>query len=37
MGYVRYDNSAEWPPALQWKPAVPGQLWKPTGALNSND
>jgi HlyD family secretion protein len=35
MGYVRYDNSAEWPPALQWKP-VPEQLWKPTGALNSN-
>jgi HlyD family secretion protein len=37
MGYVRYDNSAQWPPALQWKPAVPGQLWKPTGALNSSN
>jgi HlyD family secretion protein len=37
MGYVRYDNSAQWPPALQWKPAVPGQLWKPTGALNSGN
>lgn len=37
IGYVRYDNSAEWPPALQWKPVVPGQLWKPTGTLNSSN
>jgi HlyD family secretion protein len=37
MGYVRYDNSAEWPPALKWKPVAPGQLWKPTGALNSSN
>ena len=31
MGYVRLDNSAEWPPTLQSKP-VPEQLWKPTGS-----
>jgi len=36
MGYVRYENSAEWPPALQWKAALPEQIWKPTGALHSN-
>jgi HlyD family secretion protein len=30
MGYVRLDNSAEWPPDLQVK-AVPPELWKPTG------
>jgi HlyD family secretion protein len=31
MGYVRFDNSAQWPPVLQWKSVAPGQLWKPTG------
>jgi HlyD family secretion protein len=35
MGYVRLDNSAEWPPMLQVK-AVPAQLWKPTGSTGSN-
>jgi HlyD family secretion protein len=36
MGYVRYDNSAEWPPMLQVKNVVPNQLWSPTSAENSN-
>lgn len=31
MGYVRFDNSAQWPPMLQWKSVEPAQLWKPTG------
>jgi HlyD family secretion protein len=35
MGYVRFDNSAEWPPMLQVRP-VPAQLWKPTGSTGSN-
>jgi HlyD family secretion protein len=35
MGYVRYDNSAQWPPTLHWKPVAPSQLWKATGAENS--
>jgi len=35
MGYVRFDNSAQWPPMLQVKP-VPEQLWKPTGSTGSN-
>ena len=35
MGYVRLDNSAEWPPTLQSKP-VPEQLWKPTGSIGAN-
>ena len=35
MGYVRFDNSAEWPPVLVVKP-VPEQLWKPTGAIGSS-
>jgi HlyD family secretion protein len=34
MGYVRLDNSAQWPTTLQVKP-VPEQLWKPTGAIGS--
>lgn len=32
MGYVRSDNSAPWPPMLQWKSVTPDQLWKPIGA-----
>jgi len=35
MGYVRFDNSAQWPPMLQVKP-VPEHLWKPTGSTGSN-
>jgi HlyD family secretion protein len=35
MGYVRFDNSAEWPIALQVKP-VPEQIWKPTGSIGSS-
>jgi len=35
MGYVRFDNSAQWPSMLQVKP-VPEQLWKPTGSTGSN-
>jgi HlyD family secretion protein len=35
MGYVRFDNSAEWPPTLQVK-AVPEQLWKSTGSIGSD-
>jgi len=35
MGYVRFDNSAQWPPMLQWKPVVANQLWNPTGSENS--
>lgn len=31
MGYVRWDNSAEWPKDLQPK-AAPRNLWKPTGS-----
>jgi HlyD family secretion protein len=31
MGYVRWDNSAEWPANLQPK-AAPRDLWKPTGS-----
>jgi HlyD family secretion protein len=36
MGYVRYDNNAEWPPTLQWKPVTPNQLWNATGSQSSN-
>ena len=36
MGYVRFDNNAEWPPMLQWKPVAPNQLWNATGSENSN-
>jgi len=35
MGYVRFDDSAQWPPMLEVKP-VPEQLWKPTGSTGSN-
>jgi HlyD family secretion protein len=35
MGYVRYDNSAEWPTTLQWKNVSPNQLWNRTGAGDS--
>jgi len=35
MGYVRYDNNAEWPPTLQWKNVTPNQLWTATGGENS--
>jgi HlyD family secretion protein len=34
MGYVRYVDSAEWPPMLQVKNVAPNQLWNPTGADN---
>ena len=30
MGYVRFDNVAQWPPNLQPKAVSPDQLWKPT-------
>ncbi|HUN58393.1 MAG TPA: HlyD family efflux transporter periplasmic adaptor subunit [Candidatus Binataceae bacterium] len=35
MGYVRYDDSIQWPPDLQFK-QPPEQLWQATGALGSN-
>jgi HlyD family secretion protein len=35
MGYVRYDDSVQWPPDLQFK-QVPEQLWQASGALRSN-
>jgi HlyD family secretion protein len=35
VGYVRYDNSTEWPPLLQVKNVTPSQLWNPTGSENS--
>jgi HlyD family secretion protein len=35
MGYVRFDDSAEWPPMLQVKNVVPNQLWNPTSSENS--
>jgi HlyD family secretion protein len=35
MGYVRLDNSAEWPPMLQNRP-VPENLWQATGSHSSN-
>jgi HlyD family secretion protein len=35
MGFVRFDNSAEWPPMLQVKSVMPNQLWNATGAENS--
>lgn len=31
MGYVRFDQSAEWPEKLRVKP-VPATLWQPTGS-----
>jgi HlyD family secretion protein len=34
MGFVRYDDSAEWPPVLQVKNVAPNQLWNPTGSDN---
>jgi len=37
MGYVRFDESAPWPPILQQKP-LPSNfnlLWNPTGSANS--
>ncbi|MBV8452314.1 MAG: HlyD family efflux transporter periplasmic adaptor subunit [Deltaproteobacteria bacterium] len=36
MGYVRFNNNAEWPPMLQWKPVTPNQLWNATGSTSSN-
>ena len=37
MGYVRYDNSAKWPPELEWRPVVPSPktLWNPTGSTGA--
>jgi HlyD family secretion protein len=35
MGYVRYDNSAAWPPTLEVKNVAPNQLWSATGAEDS--
>jgi HlyD family secretion protein len=35
MGYVRFDQSAEWPDKLKVKPTVPTNLWQPTGAKGS--
>jgi HlyD family secretion protein len=35
MGYVRFDNNAQWPTTLEVKP-VPEQLWKPTGSTGAN-
>ncbi len=37
MGYVRFDQKAPWPPMLQVKSVMPGELWKPTGSTNSTD
>ncbi|MFL5236556.1 MAG: HlyD family secretion protein [Rhizomicrobium sp.] len=34
MGYVRWDNSAEWPANLQSK-AAPRNLWQPTGSVKA--
>jgi HlyD family secretion protein len=34
MGYVRYYDSAAWPPTLQVKNVVPNQLWNPTSPDN---
>jgi HlyD family secretion protein len=34
MGYVRFDNNAQWPPTLQTRPV--GELpWQPTGTVSS--
>jgi HlyD family secretion protein len=35
MGYVRFEQSAPWPPMLQVKSVMPGQLWHPTGSTAS--
>jgi HlyD family secretion protein len=35
MGFVRYDDSAEWPPMLQLKNVAPNQLWNPTASVSS--
>ena len=36
MGYVRFDNSAQWPSVLQVKDVIPSQLWNPTGSQDSS-
>ena len=36
MGYVRYDNNAEWPEFLQLKAVNPQNLWTPTGSKSAN-
>lgn len=35
MGYVRFDNSAQWPSTLEVKNVAPGQLWRATGSISS--
>jgi HlyD family secretion protein len=35
MGYVRYDQSAQWPAKLQTNPNVPTNLWERTGATGA--
>jgi HlyD family secretion protein len=36
MGYVRYDENAQWPEFLQLKTANPQSLWTPTGSKSTN-
>jgi HlyD family secretion protein len=36
MGYVRYDQNAEWPAKLQVQNVNPQTLWTPTGSKSAN-
>jgi HlyD family secretion protein len=36
MGYVRYDNAAQWPEKLQPAAKVPTNLWQPTGGSSGS-
>jgi HlyD family secretion protein len=37
MGYVRFDNAAQWPQTLEVKSVGPDHLWNSTGAISAND
>ncbi|HYB89537.1 MAG TPA: HlyD family efflux transporter periplasmic adaptor subunit [Candidatus Binataceae bacterium] len=37
MGYVRFDESAQWPEKLEPRPITVQQLWKPTSPDTSKD
>ena len=35
MGYVRFDNNAQWPANLQPPAKIPANLWNPDGQPKS--